>query len=133
MGGGGVVQLSLYRRVQGICNMDTSYIKKKKKEKRSHGLAFAMVGHRKFEGNSGHQTNRMIRNFEGSMHKEYEPVQNLEGYIKVTRTELVQNCAELKQNEQKLPQKNFAGSIRKETPRTEFVQNWAESEQNEEN
>jgi hypothetical protein len=32
LGGGGVVQLSLYRRGQGTCNVDTSYIKKKKKK-----------------------------------------------------------------------------------------------------
>jgi hypothetical protein len=44
MGGGGVVQLSLWRRGQGICNMDTSYIKRKEKEKkRLHGLAVDMV------------------------------------------------------------------------------------------
>ncbi len=67
------------------------------------------------------------------MHKEYESVQNYEGYIKVIRTELVHNCAESKQNEQTKLQKNFSGSISKETPRTELVQNWAESEQNEEN
>ncbi len=40
MGGGGVIQLSLYRRGQGTCKMDTSYIKKKKS---LYGLAIDMV------------------------------------------------------------------------------------------
>ncbi len=43
-GGGGVVQLCLYRRGQGTCNVDTSYIKRKEKEKkRLHGLAVDMI------------------------------------------------------------------------------------------
>jgi hypothetical protein len=64
-------------------------------------LIWLGTGHGKFAGNGGHQTNRMRRKFEGSMYKEYESVQNLEGYIKMIRTELVHNCAYSKQNEQK--------------------------------